>query len=61
MFVYVNCILLTDDAHSDRAKESIRAKCVSYLDRAEKLKQYLAKDKKKPMKDASGGSSSNKK
>jgi len=49
------------EAHSDRAKESIRAKCVSYLDRAEKLKTYLANDKKKPMKDTSGGGSSGKK
>ena len=50
-----------DEAHSDRAKESIRAKCVSYLDRAEKLKTYLANDKKKPMKDTSGCGSSSKK
>ncbi|KAM9510186.1 LOW QUALITY PROTEIN: vacuolar protein sorting-associated protein 4A-like [Guaruba guarouba] len=40
------------DAHSDKAKESIRAKCMQYLDRAEKLKEYLrSKDKqgKKPV------------
>lgn len=54
-------ISLTDEAHSERAKESIRAKCVQYLDRAEKLKNYLSNggnDKKKPVKD--GGSSNEK-
>ncbi|KAM6194962.1 vacuolar protein sorting-associated protein 4A isoform 1-T1 [Sarcoramphus papa] len=43
------------EAHSDKAKESIRAKCVQYLDRAEKLKEYLrSKDKqgKKPVKES---------
>merc|ERR1712076_93727 len=43
------------EAHSDKAKESIRAKCVQYLDRAEKLKTYVAGGKKKPVKDAGGG------
>lgn len=45
----------SDEAHSDKAKESIRAKCMQYLDRAEKLKDYLKnKDKqgKKPVKEA---------
>lgn len=44
-----------DEAHSDKAKESIRAKCVQYLDRAEKLKDYLKnkeKQGKKPVKEA---------
>ncbi|KAJ8252186.1 hypothetical protein COCON_G00214980 [Conger conger] len=45
------------EAHSDKAKESIRGKCVQYLDRAEKLKDYLKnKEKqqtgKKPVKEA---------
>jgi vacuolar protein-sorting-associated protein 4 len=43
-----------DEAHSDKAKESIRAKCVQYLDRAEKLKDYLRnkeKHGKKPVKE----------
>uniref|UniRef100_A0A8B9J5U6 vesicle-fusing ATPase n=1 Tax=Astyanax mexicanus TaxID=7994 RepID=A0A8B9J5U6_ASTMX len=43
------------EAHSDKAKESIRGKCMQYLDRAEKLKEYLKnKDKqgKKPVKEA---------
>lgn len=44
-----------DEAHSDKAKESIRGKCMQYLDRAEKLKDYLKnKDKqgKKPVKES---------
>lgn len=45
-------ILLLDEAQGDKAKESIRAKCIQYLDRAEKLKAYLKKGtKKKPVKD----------
>ncbi|KAM4894365.1 vacuolar protein sorting-associated protein 4A isoform 1-T1 [Sylvia borin] len=43
------------EAHSDKAKESIRAKCVQYLDRAEKLKEYLrSKDRhsKRPVREA---------
>ncbi|KAA0188974.1 hypothetical protein HAZT_HAZT000902 [Hyalella azteca] len=45
---------------NDRAKETIRSKCKQYLDRAEKLKEYINKgdNRKKPMKD---GESSNKK
>lgn len=40
-----------DEAQGDKQKESIRAKCIQYLDRAEKLKEYLRKDgKKKPVK-----------
>ncbi|KAF6078411.1 hypothetical protein HJG60_009246 [Phyllostomus discolor] len=42
------------EAHSDKAKESIRAKCMQYLDRAEKLKDYLRnkeKHSKKPVKE----------
>lgn len=43
---------IQDEAQGERAKESIRAKCLQYLDRAEKLKEYLkkGKDKKKPVK-----------
>ncbi|XP_034282590.1 vacuolar protein sorting-associated protein 4A [Pantherophis guttatus] len=47
------------DAHSDKAKESIRAKCAQYLDRAEKLKDYLrnkSKQSKKPVKEAQNDS-----
>lgn len=42
------------EAQSERAKESIRAKCLQYLDRAEKLKEYLKKDQKKPIKEGGG-------
>ncbi|KAG1664667.1 Vacuolar protein sorting-associated protein 4B [Nymphon striatum] len=44
------------EAQSEKAKESIRSKCVQYLDRAEKLKVYLKKDnnKKKPVKTGDG-------
>ncbi|KAK3085720.1 hypothetical protein FSP39_007778 [Pinctada imbricata] len=48
------------EAQSDKAKESIRAKCVTYLDRAEKLKKFLAKDKKKAVTDGGGGSNKGK-
>lgn len=43
--------LFSDEAQGDKAKDSIRAKCLQYLDRAEKLKTYLKKGKKKPVKD----------
>lgn len=41
-----------DEAHSDKAKESIRAKCGQYLERAEKLKEHVKNkdNKKKPVK-----------
>lgn len=39
-----------DETQGDRAKESIRAKCMQYLERAEKLKEYLKRSKKKPVK-----------
>lgn len=38
----------TDEAQSDKAKHSIRAKCAEYLDRAEKLKEYLKKKENAP-------------
>lgn len=38
----------TDEAQGDKAKQSIRAKCAEYLDRAEKLKEYLKKKEKAP-------------
>lgn len=47
-----------DEAQGDRAKESIRQKCLQYLDRAEKLKAYLKKGKKKPVKDGEDNSKS---
>ncbi|XP_056277213.1 vacuolar protein sorting-associated protein 4B isoform X1 [Pseudoliparis swirei] len=36
------------EAQSDKAKHSIRAKCAEYLDRAEKLKEYLKKKESAP-------------
>lgn len=45
-------VFISDEAQGEKAKESIRNKCLQYLDRAEKLKEYLRKgDKKKPVKD----------
>lgn len=41
---------ISDETHGDKVKESIRAKCMQYLERAEKLKEYLKKNKKKPVK-----------
>lgn len=49
-------MLFADEAHSDKAKETIRAKCAQYLERAEKLKEYTKKktdghsNNKKPVK-----------
>lgn len=48
---------LADEAQGDKAKESIRMKCAQYLDRAEKLKAYVQKKKKKPVKDGESGGS----
>jgi len=46
------------EAQTDKAKESIRAKCNQYLERAEKLKKYVNGKHKKPVKEgsSSGGS-----
>uniref|UniRef100_A0A914V7I0 MIT domain-containing protein n=1 Tax=Plectus sambesii TaxID=2011161 RepID=A0A914V7I0_9BILA len=38
------------EAQGDKQKEAIRNKCLTYLDRAEKLKQHIKGDKKKPVK-----------
>ncbi|CAG7828354.1 unnamed protein product [Allacma fusca] len=46
------------EAQTDKAKETIRQKCVQYLDRAEKIKEYLkksSKEKSKPVKDGEAG------
>uniref|UniRef100_A0A8W8JR64 Vacuolar protein sorting-associated protein 4B n=1 Tax=Magallana gigas TaxID=29159 RepID=A0A8W8JR64_MAGGI len=48
------------EAQSEKAKDSIRAKCAQYLDRAEKLKQFLNKKSKKPVADGGGSGSNNK-
>ena len=39
------------EAQGEKAKESIRAKCCQYLERAEKIKESVKKGKKKPVKD----------
>lgn len=44
------------ETNSEKAKTSIRSKCVQYLERAEKLKAHLNKAQKKPVKEAGGGS-----
>lgn len=49
------------EAHNERAKESIRAKCIQYLDRAEKLKEHLKKGKGNEKKPVKSGESSSKK
>ncbi|KPP58023.1 vacuolar protein sorting-associated protein 4B-like, partial [Scleropages formosus] len=36
------------EAQGEKSKQSIRAKCAEYLDRAEKLKEYLKKKEKAP-------------
>eukprot|EP00794_Sanderia_malayensis_P018885 gene18885-20787_t len=48
------------EAQSDKSKESIRAKCVQYLERAEKLKKYVQNKSgnKKPVADSGGSSKS---
>lgn len=57
-FVLSNVV---DEAQGDKAKDSIRGKCLQYLDRAEKLKEYLKKGKKKPVKDGDSGASKDEK
>ncbi|KAK0092579.1 hypothetical protein PV327_003303 [Microctonus hyperodae] len=49
------------EAQGEKAKECIRQKCQQYLDRAEKLKAYLKKGKKKPVADGEEGSKDDKK
>ena len=43
------------EAQSEKAKESIRAKCIQYLERAEKLKTYVNGKQKKPIKAGESG------
>ncbi|XP_056376980.1 vacuolar protein sorting-associated protein 4B [Hyla sarda] len=43
------------DAQGEKAKQSIRAKCIEYLDRAEQLKAYLKKSEKAPPKPVKEG------
>uniref|UniRef100_A0A9J8BGU5 vesicle-fusing ATPase n=1 Tax=Cyprinus carpio carpio TaxID=630221 RepID=A0A9J8BGU5_CYPCA len=48
------------EAQGDKAKQSIRAKCAEYLDRAEKLKEFLKKKEKAPAKPVKESQSSDK-
>lgn len=41
-------VVAADEAQGERSKQSIRAKCAEYLDRAEQLKQYLKKKENCP-------------
>ncbi|XP_068092883.1 vacuolar protein sorting-associated protein 4B [Hyperolius riggenbachi] len=43
------------DTQGEKAKQSIRAKCIEYLDRAEQLKAYLKKKEKAPPKPVKEG------
>ncbi|XP_072267907.1 vacuolar protein sorting-associated protein 4B [Pyxicephalus adspersus] len=43
------------DTQGEKAKQSIRAKCIEYLDRAEQLKAYLKKKEKTPAKPVKEG------
>ena len=49
--------IFQDETHSEKAKQSIREKCTQYLERDEKLKDYIkeknsgGEKKKKPIKD----------
>lgn len=50
---HIIIIFSIDETHT-KGKDSVRAKCSEYLDRAEKLKEYLKKGGKKPVKDTAG-------
>lgn len=41
-------LCFADEAQGEKAKQSIRAKCGDYLDRAEQLKDHLKKSEKQP-------------
>ena len=43
----INPSSMTDEAHGERSKESIRSKCAQYLERTEQLKKFLVKKGKK--------------
>lgn len=46
-----------DEVQGDKAKDSLRGKCMQYLERAEKLKKYLETGKnKKPVKEGASSS-----
>ena len=41
-------VFASDEAQGERAKQSIKAKCIDYLERAEELKVHLEKKEKAP-------------
>lgn len=43
---HINRLHISDEVPNERAKDTIRAKCKEYLNRAEKLKEHLGKKKK---------------
>ncbi|XP_015774023.1 PREDICTED: vacuolar protein sorting-associated protein 4B-like, partial [Acropora digitifera] len=47
-----------DEAQGDKSKESIRQKCIQYLDRAEKLKTYVKSKNKKAVASVGGAKES---
>lgn len=47
-FIIIVMLYGADEAQGEKAKQSIRAKCADYLDRAEQLKQYLKKKESAP-------------
>ena len=38
---------MADEVKGDKAQESVRTRCYSYMERAEQLKKFIAKGKKK--------------
>lgn len=59
--VAILLVCFLDEIHGDKAKESVRSRIKSYLDRAEQLKEHLRKEKRKGKKMVEGGSSKSKK
>ena len=43
--IYILICYISDEAHNETAKQSIRTKCATYLERAEKLKEYVNSSK----------------
>lgn len=55
--LYVQCFLhvVKYESHGDKAQQSTMVNCAEYLDRAEKLKEYLKKREKTPQKPVKEG------
>lgn len=56
IFSMVGIIFVLADERNDRLKEPIRKRFVEYLDRAEKLKEFLNKSEEKKQKIGANGS-----